>query len=132
MSCFATSTCRLRRWTRKVSGRPPHRKTVGIYFRAISQPTDGVSIIARLRPRVYLLAWLAVARAEVGVIVDQYGHASITEYFCISVETLFLHAGEPVSHHNSRRRAECVRRKVQPPPQRHAAMALELDVGPHH
>jgi hypothetical protein len=91
---------------------------------------DRVPVVAHLRPRVDLLPRLAVARAEVAVVVQQHAEPGSAEDVGERVEEELLDRAVAVAHHDRGRRAHRIAGDVQPPPERRA-LSVELDVLPH-
>src|SRR5580698_11481803 len=80
--------------------RSPYTDTGGVNFRMATDPGDCVAIVAHLLPRIDFLTRLAVARAEVAIIVNQRREAGLAEDLGEAIEVHFLDGGKAVRHHD--------------------------------
>src|SRR6266498_1820888 len=110
---------------------PPHPDAVRVDLWACLRPGDRVAVVADLRPRINLLAWLAVACTEIAVVEYQGPEPAGGERLREAVEVHLLDRGEAVGHDDGGDRAGGRVGQVQPAPQRHA-LGVELDVLAHH
>ncbi len=91
---------------------------------------DRVARVLDLLPGVDFLARLAVARAEIAVVVDQGGEAGRGEGLGEAVEIHLLHRREAMGHDDGRP-WPLARRPVVPAAQGGAVLGLERDVAAH-
>ena len=110
---------------------PPHADPVAIDLRQGGRVGDRVAIVPHLRPRVDLLARLAVAGAEVAVVEHQGVEPGRGERLGVLVEVHLLHGREAVRHDDRRRRAGRTVCGVEPSAQ-DDAFGVELDVASSH
>jgi hypothetical protein len=108
----------------------PYPDAVGLDLREGLRVGDRVAVVADLRPRVDLLARLAVAGAEVAVVEHQRPKATGGERLTEAVEIHLLDGGEAVRHHDRGDRPGGPVGQVQPATQGHA-LGVELDVLSH-
>ena len=89
---------------------------------------DRVAVVADLHPRVQLLPRLAVALAEVAVVVGEYDMARVRNGGCVSVEVELLNAVVAMRHNHNRSGCRADSWAIQPPAKR-GPVRVELDVG---
>jgi len=111
--------------------RPPDREPRAVDLGSCAEPVERAPVIADLGPRVDALARLAVARAEVAVVVYQHRETGRREHLGEAIEGHLLDRREPVrEHHPGNGLIRRGRRKVVPAAQRDIAGSRELHVAP--
>lgn len=90
-----------------------------------------MAVVAHLRPRIDLLARLAVAGTEVAVVEHQRVEAGRRKCLGVLVEVHLLYGREAVRHNDRRRYPGCSVGGVEPAAQGYA-LGIELDVASGH
>jgi hypothetical protein len=85
---------------RAAVARAPDTNPIRIGIRQFGGVSYGIAIVADLRPRIDLLARLAVAGAEVAIVEHDRREAGLHECFRKSVEIHLLNGGEAVRHYD--------------------------------
>ncbi len=109
----------------------PHGQLRRIDLVQRGDEVDGVAVADDLQPVVDLLARLAVAAAEVAMVVQQDGHPGVAERCRVLVGHHAVRGGrEAVGHDHDRRPTRASRRQEQPPAER-GALRRELHEALH-
>ena len=88
---------------------------------------DRPAPIGNLPPRIDILPRLAVARAEIAMIVQQHNESVLGEQLRKRLDAMVFYGGVAMPHRNGRIPTRCTGRNEQPPTQHHAAIYLEFD-----
>jgi hypothetical protein len=109
----------------------PHADALRVHLGQGARVGDGVPVVPDLRPRVDLLAGLAVAGPEVTVVVDERVQARRGEDLGVVVEVHLLDRRVAVCHDDGRSRRTRPVGGVEPASQGDA-LGVELDVSASH
>ena len=92
---------------------------------------DRVTVISDLLPRIDLLAWFAVAGAEVSIVEYERGETCLGKRLGEVIEIHLFHSRESMGHNDRRPLAGLIVRQIVPATQDDTILCLELDVLAH-